>query len=273
MTKSENLLNELSAQAILSRTPPWKHLRLRRWTSMSPKASELLADRPGNLELPDLVSLSSAAAAKIGKLHSRKRGMPPKPKSGNKKSTTLEFTIHGYWLNLPKVRSISPQAAHGLAQHIGSITLNGKVRITASAARELARYRGCGLSFTGTTQFSAEVLKELAQYAGPLNLDGIRSLTTTQAEALSECRGYLSLRGVRSLSVETAKALARIPEEVHLGGIRRMTDEVAEILGLAKGRVILFGLQHCTDRQYQLLAAKRHPQVPYPIFEAFDRTP
>jgi hypothetical protein len=78
---------------------------------------------------------------------------------------------------------------------------------------------------------------------------------------------------VRSLSVETAKALARIPEEVHLGGIQRITDEVAEILGLAKGRVILFGLQHCTDRQYQLLAAKRHPQVPYPIFEAFDRTP
>ena len=83
MTESGNLLNELTAQAILSRTPPWEHLRLRRYTSMSPKAAELLAERPGNLELPDLVSLSSAAATKIGNLHWRKRGMPPKPKSGN----------------------------------------------------------------------------------------------------------------------------------------------------------------------------------------------
>ena len=239
---------------------------------MTPRAAACLADRPGNLHLPDLLELPSAVAAQLGSLHSQKRGMPTDPASPGHNPETLEFTIHGYWLGLPGVQRLSPQAARGLARHVGSLTVSGRIGLTAPAARELARYRGCGLTFEGSTEFSAPVLKELANYGGPLHLDGIRNLNFEQALALSRCRGYPSLRGLRTLSAPVARALAQIPEEVQLSGVDRISDEVARILGLAQCRPVLFGLKQCTERQYRLLAAKRSPQVPYRIFEKFDRS-
>jgi hypothetical protein len=267
------ILRGEDAQSILAKTPPWKSLRLPGWESMTPKAATLLADRPGNLHLPDLISLPSAVATQLGLLHSRKHGMPTDPASPDHDPDTLEYTFHGYWLGLPRVLRLSTQAARGLAQHVGSLTLSGKLALTAAAAHELARYRGSGLTFEGYTCFPAQVLRELAQYGGPLRLDGIKALSPEQAAALSKCRGFPSLRGIRSLTVPVARELAQIPEEVELCGVERISDDVAKIFGLAQCRVVLSGLKHCTERQYQLLAAKRSPQVPYQFFDKFDRTP
>ncbi len=270
---TQGILQVEDARSILSKTYPWKHLRLPGWTSITPRAAACLANRPGNLHLPDLTVLPSPVAAQLGTLHSRKRGMPTKPKPGKRISATIELTIHGYWLGLPRVRRLSPPAARWLSQHVGSLTLSGKIALTVSAARELAQYRGCGLTFEGPTRFSPEVLEELAKYGGPLYLDGIRTLGIDQAMALSRCQGFPSLRGLRTLSTPVARALAQIPQEVQLSGVERISDEVAEILGLAQCRPVLFGLKQCTERQYQLLAAQRSPQVPYRVFEKFDRTP
>ena len=273
MSRLQKILRAREAVTILARTPAWEHLSLPGWTDITPAAARLLANRAGNLYFQDLLFLTAKAASELGAHHSRIREMLVNPAEKYFPPGSYSFTIHGYRLALPKIRSLSIEAAKGLAQHIGCAALNGKMRLSQAAARELAYYRGCGLTFLGPTYFSPSVLKELAHYRGPLNLDGLMKLSLAQAEALSSCKGFPSLRGLKTLSAQAAKLLTRDAEEMELCGVRQISDEVAEIIGQSNCRVILHGLNKLTDKQYQLLMAKAKTSVDYSFFDLYDRTP
>lgn len=127
--------------------------------------------------------------------------------------------------------------------------------IDDDAAAVLSDYRGYCLRLDGLVDLSAKSARSLAASTnGPLQLNGLRSISDEVAAGLSEHRGGLELNGLISLSTSAAGSLATIRESagqrahLSLNGLLSLTDEAAEYFVGFGGMLSLDGLQTLSTR-------------------------
>lgn len=95
------------------------------------------------------------------------------------------------------------------------------------------------ITLNGVRTISSDVAEALSYHRGWLRLDGLTDLTPTAADHLAR-RGHpvhlgefyncLSLKGLATLSAETASALARFPGNLRLNGLETLKPRAARIL-------------------------------------------
>ncbi len=114
-------------------------------------------------------------------------------------------------------------------------------------AEKLARqYQHDDLSLNGLKTLTRSQAEALAQHEGVLILDGLTNLQPDIADALAQHKGRISLNGLTDLTQDTAQALARNKNFLLLDGLTTLTPNVAYILALHKGDLSLDGLTTLT---------------------------
>ncbi len=115
-------------------------------------------------------------------------------------------------------------------------------------AEKLARqYQHDDLSLNGLKTLTRSQAEALAQHEGVLILDGLTNLPPDIADALAQHNGRISLNGLTDLTPDTAQALARNKNFLYLDGLTTLTPNVAYILALHKGDLTLNGLTEITS--------------------------
>ena len=89
---------------------------------------------------------------------------------------------------------------------------------------------------------------------GTLSLNGLRTLTDTQAELLALRSGNLWLDGLASLSDKQAESLGRHKANLWLDGLAAINDAQAQALALHRGSVSLSGITVLTAAQAKALS-------------------
>ncbi len=182
------------------------------------------------------------------------------------------------FLHLPKVKSLSAEAAQPLADFKGSINLAGMQEVSAPVARVLASGDAVLLLY-GLTSLDAEVAKELAAAQGiglrglktlspevaavlaqgklkNMNLSGLEELSPAVAASLASFQGSLNLSGVQVLSVESAQHLGTSSSPLlNLSGLKSVSVDVAQQLAGHKGALALGGLSNMTPELVKALSA------------------
>ena len=122
-------------------------------------------------------------------------------------------------------------------------------------AEKLARqYQHDDLSLNGLKTLTRSQAEALAQHEGVLILDGLTNLPPDIADALAQHNGRISLNGLTNLTPDTAQALARNKNFLLLDGLTTLTPNVAYILALHKGDLSLDGLTTLTPNVANALA-------------------
>jgi len=87
------------------------------------------------------------------------------------------------------------------------------------------------LTLNGLTSLSDTDAKHLREYKGHLHLNGLTSLSDVAAESLSKHRGdHLSLDGLTSLSDAAAESISKHKGHISLSGLTSLSDAAAESL-------------------------------------------
>ena len=158
-------------------------------------------------------------------------------------------------LELPRLRSLSPEAAAALAEFNGkALCLDGLTTLSPETAAALTSFTGSLLSFNGLAELSPEAAAKFGSCFGHLRLrlDGLKSLSPEVAEALAACPVQsLCLDGVESLSPEAVAAVAKFSaKSVSLAALARKFDRAP-------------ALTHDDAPLLALLAARdQHPLAP-----------
>ena len=244
---------------------------------LTPEVAEILAKHEGELSLDGLTTISLQAAEKLAmhkgglSVDSLQRQEAKSPEAAvvvelitpryRLSSHTKAFTALSpevarivvrrgdLYLCFDGLTTLSPETAEALAQHTGTLQLNGLTDIPIEAEIALSKHRNrsgsSGLECGGLTSLkTAELAEQLwplnsyyssnkLQYVSPdairsltrqpwftgsnsVSLDHLTELPPELAASLAECKGQLSLRGLASLSAEAARELMRlrhIPEQ------------------------------------------------------------
>ena len=108
----------------------------------------------------------------------------------------------------------------------------------------------------------------LSEYCGRLALNGLSSLTPTNAAELAAHRGKsLSLGGIRQLSLETAQELARYEGNLYLEGLTELNGELAQVFHFFSGKIRL-KFQEICPRRHQRQRTHRN-DVGWPLSLVF----
>ena len=124
-----------------------------------------------------------------------------------------ELAKHDGWLELPGLTTLGDDVAAALSKHVGPLFLDGLQSLSAPAAAALAQHRGY-MSLNGITSLSDEAVKPLFVHGGQdvsgesLSVNGLQTLSVDAAKALAGRRSPVSLRGLSSLTPAAAAALA-----------------------------------------------------------------
>ena len=182
-------------------------------------------------------------------------------------SLTLEaaevLACHRGMLSFPGLRQIDPLVAKAFARHIGWLCLDGLEALPKNVAEELAWCRA-SLSLNGLKDVSPAAIEVLAagqphpehaKYGyttrsfGDLKLDGLQELSRELARAIARHPRNISLNGLRDLGVLSARELAAERTGfLLLGGIGQLSELAAEALGQTSAGLILSGLTTITPR-------------------------
>lgn len=224
-------LEELSddVAAALSRSRA-KTIALPRLAKASQAAQDSLAAFPGELGLPSLRTLSSAALAER-----------------LKKSKTLVETLV----------ELSPAAARVLATLPGTIRLEKLEAMPTEVAVVLADRPAGGLALPGLRSLSPELARVLVRTTGPLVLDGVETVTVDVAEILAGREDRLSLGGLRE--VPHPALLDRLVKNNGLRGVRTLPDQVLATIAAMPGERSLDGLTELSEAQAGILARHEGP--------------
>lgn len=152
-------------------------------------------------------------------------------------------------LSLPRLRSLSPEAAAGLAEFGGNaLLLDGLTELSPETAAALAAFGGKLLSLAGLTELSPEAAAALRGFCRDrLRLDGLKSLEPDVARALAPCAvRSLGLDGVTTLAPEAAGVVTTFAaREISLAGLGGQLDRAA---ALTSADAALFALVAARDR-------------------------
>jgi len=160
-------------------------------------------------------------------------------------------------LNLRGLSTLSPDVAAVLGSFKGyGILLDGLSKLSLEAAHALSRFRGL-LSLDGLRTISSSTAQALAKHSGELlYLNGVNRISEPAALALAKHRGGgVSLDGVRQLSVATARAFANGPKSLYMWRLRVFSDDVVEALAGFQGET--FSVESLISDDYPALARNR----------------
>jgi hypothetical protein len=136
---------------------------------ISAEVEETLARHKGPLELSHIVRLTNGGlAAKLVNTDARSEGR----------------------LDLSSLQHLTPEAAQGLAKHVGHLSLGG---------------------FNGLSNLSPEVAGALAVHKGELMLRNVETISTAAAAALAKHEGPVDLEGLKDVSPEALTSLRANP--------------------------------------------------------------
>ena len=139
-----------------------------------------------------------------------------------------------------KATEINAFDSEALAQHAGTIYLEGLTTITPEVAAALARRKGrlC----LGLTTISPEVAKALVKHRGHLCLDVTtlppaiaKAFPLAVAEVFTKHLGDMDFIGLRTISLDVAKALAKYEGKMYLVVLNTLTPNVAGALAKHRG--------------------------------------
>ena len=121
------------------------------------------------------------------------------------------------------------------------------------AEKLVRQYQGDELSLNGLTTLTRSQAEALAQHEGFLILDGLTNLPPDIADALAQHNGPVSLDGLTNLTPDTAQDLARGKNFLSLDGLTTLAPNVADALAQHSSSLSLDGL---TEIDSVLLAEK-----------------
>jgi len=243
---SFNGLTELSPEtaAVLAKHAPSKSfgyadLRINGLKTISPKAAEALAAHQGkvllySLEKLDSVPLAQKLARQWGEVRLGLRDLSPPiaaelaKHSGNEEDKTRPGVIFrrqdgaASVLRLDNIASLSPETAEALAAHEGVLVLNDLTALPPAVAASLAKRVG----------------NSKTKRTGTLVLNGLETLSTESATALSAFTGELVLKAITELTPDTAAALAKQPGRLHLTGLSKLSPETHTALQAHKNLLL-----------------------------------
>lgn len=136
-------------------------------------------------------------------------------------------------LSLNGLRTIDAESALALTSTSGlSLELNGLEEITPQVATALAR---SGYLRLNALKPGPDVIRELGNRSGTLELNALESLDVDSATHLVKQASPLSLNGVKYVSFEVAKVLAASPASISMEGLEELSvdaqDEFAKHTG------------------------------------------
>jgi len=112
------------------------------------------------------------------------------------------------------------------------------------------------------TELTAEEAAVVAQFEGPLFLNGLATLSDEAAKGLAQHSGDLSLDGLTALSAEAAEGLGQHSGDLYLDGLTTLSAEAAKGLGQHKGYLYLNSLTTLSDEAAKALQA--NPKIHLP---------
>ena len=240
---SFNSLTNLTPEtaAVLAKHAPVKQfgyadLRLNGLKTLSPKTAEALAAHQGkvllySLEKLDSVPLAQKLARQWGELRLGVQDLSPQiaAELAKHRGTEEDKTRPGVIfrrqdgaasvLRLDNIASLTPETAEALSAHEGVLVLNDLTALPPAVAASLAKRVG------NSQAVRANGSSLTAKRTGTLVLNGLETLSTESATALSAFTGELVLKAIPELSPETAAALAKHKGRLHLTGLTKLTPE------------------------------------------------
>ena len=253
---SFNGLTELSPEtaAVLAKHAPSKSfgaadLRLNGLKNLSPKAAEALAAHQGkvllySLEKLDSVPLAQKLARQWGevRLGVRELSPPITAELAKHRGTEEDKTRPGVIfrrqdgaasvLRLDNIASLTPETAEALLAHEGVLVLNDLTALPPAVAASLAKRVG------NSQAVRANGSSLTAKRTGTLVLNGLETLSTESATALSAFTGELVLKAITELTPGTAAALAKHPGRLHLTGLTTLSPETHTALQAHKNLLL-----------------------------------
>jgi len=165
-------------------------------------------------------------------------------------------------------KTLTKKLAESFLRDKNSILLRDYNLITASAAKELAKYNGSlitdhpplpvwvidqinrersELDLSGLTSLTVASTKALSEHTGDIKLSGIKKLNNASASALSEHKAYIDVSSLSSFGrkdggLKFAKKLARQKGDLDLRGLKTISKVVAKALSKHNGNLDLRGL-------------------------------
>jgi hypothetical protein len=253
---SFNSLTNLTPEtaAVLAKHAPVKQfgyadLRLNGLKTLSPKAAEALAAHPGkmllySLEKLDSIPLAQKLARQWGELRLGVRELSPPiaAELAKHRGTDEDRTRPGVIfrrqdgaasvLRIDNITSLSPETAEALAAHEGVLVLNDLTSLPPAVATSLAKRVG------NSQAVRANGSSLTAKRTGTLVLNGLETLSTESATALSAFTGELVLKAITELTPATAAALAKHPGRLHLTGLTKLSPETQAALQAHKNLLL-----------------------------------
>lgn len=166
-----------------------------------------------------------------------------------------EEILRARLIPINQFQSITPEAAELLAKHgnhcdsswSSVLDFSSVTEITIEVAHSLAK---CGirkLILNGLTSLNSEIAAAISKYKGSVELNGLTELPDAVAEALSRIKGDLELNGIQILSDSVAKSLGCHKGKLSLSGVKTLTPTSAGHLSRYDGELSLYGLAELSD--------------------------
>ncbi len=254
--------------------------------------AEVLGNHCSNLSLMGLVNpdayVVKLLAECMGWREEVLTALPPEAARALVNARKIQFEAEpDVSICLPRVTSLTVEAAEILAEFPGRIELKGLIVASPEVVVALCRDTGtlllgdlCGWSTfakellplvgkieaptdglsvdrldtsqrsrisTELTSLSNGAAQNMAKLKGPLFLNGITCLSDTVAEKLAAHDGELFLNGLTSLSDSVAERLAKHSDILCLNGLTSLSGAVAERLARHEGTLLLDGLARLPD--------------------------
>jgi hypothetical protein len=196
--------------------------------SISARVAQIFAEHDGQLDLDGLQAIGQDVAEALS------------PHKGT--------------LLLNGLSEITAEVGRALAKHQGTLGLMGLTELSADVADELcvlaaesvnarpgihkclADRRSYWLEWLNQLPALTDAaMVRLAHFRGDLSLDGLKSLSETEAPRLVNRGELLSLNGLSSVSNAVAEVLAQHSGRLSLDGIKTLSDEAAATLAISLG--------------------------------------
>lgn len=214
-------------------------------------ARVLVSERPDNVDLSYVTSLSADVARVLGELErgilnlSGLRDLPEDVAEALARSRVMEVYCEGLesisaaslraiagggpkYVHIDGVRHMSDDVFTALTEASATV-LCGIEELPPKAGEILARKCPPHLWWQRVGTISNAELEAIVDNASTIAL-GVKTVTQKQAELLSRCKGRLILDSVVSLDVETARILTQHRGEISLKGLTSLAIDAKECL-------------------------------------------
>jgi hypothetical protein len=140
-----------------------------------------------------------------------------------------------------KITELDPEVAAALSHTKGLLSLNGLHTIDAESALALTSTIGLSLELNGLEEITPQVATALAR-SGYLRLNALKPGSDVIRE-LGNRSGSLELNALESLDVESATHLVKQASPLSLNGVKSVSFEVAKVLAASRASISMEGLE------------------------------